>query len=156
MLLSHVQVALVIRFIFFAYQRFYFSIMRSINILSTATVEAAAQAHWVARAVSLTLPTILTPGTINQDLSRRITQKNPRACYTSPVLRVFSIRGDSQERDPRVWREPPVIHNTLLSAECVLIIQTKVRFPVASTLKYFITKRILILKLILAYSNYNY
>jgi hypothetical protein len=29
----------------FVYPRFYFSIMRSINILSAATVEASAQAH---------------------------------------------------------------------------------------------------------------
>jgi hypothetical protein len=39
--------------------------MRNINILSAATAEAAAQAHWVARAVSLPHTTILTPGTTN-------------------------------------------------------------------------------------------
>jgi hypothetical protein len=42
------QVTLVIRVLAFrvmAYPRFYFNIMRNINILSAATVEAAAQAH---------------------------------------------------------------------------------------------------------------
>jgi hypothetical protein len=28
--------------------------------------------------------------------------QNPRTCYTFPVLRVFDIRGDSQERNLRV------------------------------------------------------
>jgi hypothetical protein len=63
---TSLQVTLVIRafaFRLFAYPRFfYFSIMRSVNTLSSVTVEAAAQGHWVARAVSLTRPTILTPG----------------------------------------------------------------------------------------------
>jgi hypothetical protein len=49
----------------FTFPRFYLRIMRSINILSAATVEAAAQSHWVARAVSLTSPTILTQGATN-------------------------------------------------------------------------------------------
>jgi hypothetical protein len=30
--------------------------------------------------------------------------ENTRAHYTFPVLRVFDIRGDSQERSPRVCR----------------------------------------------------
>jgi hypothetical protein len=49
---------------FLAQTRFYFSIL-NVSILSAATVEAAAQVHWVARAVSLILPTILTPGITN-------------------------------------------------------------------------------------------
>jgi hypothetical protein len=40
----------------------YFSVMRSINILFAATVEAATQAHWVAHAVSLIHPTIWLQG----------------------------------------------------------------------------------------------
>jgi hypothetical protein len=54
----------------FTYSRsFYFSVMRNINILSAAKTEAAAQAQWVARAVSPTRPTILTPGTTNEGFS---------------------------------------------------------------------------------------
>jgi hypothetical protein len=49
----------------FTYPPFYFSIMMSINILSVATVEVAAQARCVARAVSLTRPAILIPRTTN-------------------------------------------------------------------------------------------
>jgi hypothetical protein len=41
------------------------SIMRSINILSSATADTAAQAHWLVYAVSLTHPTTFTPGTTN-------------------------------------------------------------------------------------------
>jgi len=39
---------------------FYISITRSIDILSAATAEAAAHVQWVARAVSMAYPTILT------------------------------------------------------------------------------------------------
>jgi hypothetical protein len=59
----------------FAYPWFYFSNIRSISILSAATVETVAQVHWVARAFSLTHPTILTPGTANEGLSWCNTQK---------------------------------------------------------------------------------
>jgi hypothetical protein len=55
------------------YLQFYFSIMRS--ILSAALVEAAAQAHWVAHAVSLSCPIIFNLGTIKWGLSWSITQK---------------------------------------------------------------------------------
>jgi hypothetical protein len=54
------------RYTRFRYPRFYFSITRSINIPSAIMVEAATQAPWLARAISLTRPTILTPGNTNQ------------------------------------------------------------------------------------------
>jgi hypothetical protein len=75
--LNAVHVTLIIRAFIrvSAYPRFYFSIMRSISILSSATVEVAALAHTVASAVSLTRPTVLTPRTTNQAFSWRITQK---------------------------------------------------------------------------------
>jgi hypothetical protein len=44
------------------YPRFYFNVMRSINILSVATVEAAAYAQQVVRAVSLIRPTVFFVG----------------------------------------------------------------------------------------------
>jgi hypothetical protein len=46
----------------FRYLQFYFSIMRSINILFMAMVESATQAHRIVCTVSLTHPTILTLG----------------------------------------------------------------------------------------------
>jgi hypothetical protein len=70
--------------------------MRSINILSAATVEATAQAHWVARAVSLTHPTIFTPGTTNFGLSWCINQNIIGHLYVSR----FSRFRYSQERPP--------------------------------------------------------
>jgi hypothetical protein len=60
---------------FFAYPRFYFSIMRGISILSAAMIGAAVKAHWVARAFLLARPGVLTPGTTNKGLSWCITQK---------------------------------------------------------------------------------
>jgi hypothetical protein len=78
------------RYTRFRYPRFYFSIMRSIDILSATTVEASAQTHWVARAVPLTRPTILTPLTTNWGLSWRITQKIHRHVIRFPFY-AFSI-----------------------------------------------------------------
>jgi hypothetical protein len=66
--------------------------MRIINILSATTAEASAQVHEIAHAVSLTRPTILTPGTTNEGLSRCITQTIYGHSSTFPVL-----RSDSQE-----------------------------------------------------------
>jgi hypothetical protein len=59
--------------------------MRRINILSVATAEAAAQNQRVAREVSLTRPTIFTPGTTNYGPSCCIAQKtHGHVCYTFP------------------------------------------------------------------------
>jgi hypothetical protein len=83
------------------YPRFYFSIMRSINILSAATVEAAAQAtelraqfHWLA-------PTFWPQG-LQIKASHGVSLRKSTGIYKFPVLRVFDIRGDSQERVHRV------------------------------------------------------
>jgi hypothetical protein len=92
------------RYTRFRYPRFYFSVIRSINILSAATVEAAAKAHWVARAVSLTRPTILTPGTTNKGLSWCITQKIHRHLYVSRFTRFQYTRRYAGTQPPRFTR----------------------------------------------------
>jgi hypothetical protein len=72
-----------------AYLRFYFGIVRGINILSAVTVEAVAQVHWVVRAVSVPRLTILTPRTTNWSLSLDIIKK-VKGIY-SFRLQAFSI-----------------------------------------------------------------
>jgi hypothetical protein len=64
--------------------------------VSAATVEAAAHAHKVARAVSLTRPTIFDSGHYKLRPLMVYQLENPRACYTFPVLRVFDVRGRTQ------------------------------------------------------------
>jgi hypothetical protein len=81
----------------FRYPRVYFSII-SINILSVDTVEAAAKAHWSARAVSLTGPPFWLRG-LQIKASHGTSLRKSTGI---PVLRVFHIRGYSQESNPRV------------------------------------------------------
>jgi hypothetical protein len=66
---------------------FLFHITRITNILSAASTEAAAQTHWVARAVSLTRPTILISATTNYSHSYCITQKIRGHLYISLFMR---------------------------------------------------------------------
>jgi hypothetical protein len=62
-------------------------------------MEAAAQAHWVARAFHwLALPFWLRALQIKA--SHGASLRKYTGIYTFPVLRVLNIRGDSQERDP--------------------------------------------------------
>jgi hypothetical protein len=116
------------RYTRFRYPRSYFSTMRSINILSAATVEAVSQAHWVALAVSLTRPTFdyrdykLRPLLVYHS-------ENQRVCYAFPVLRVFDVRGDSQERKPAYNRShlyypvPFFRHHSHVSYWLVMVIK---------------------------------
>jgi hypothetical protein len=96
-----------------AYQRFYFSIMWSINVLSAVTVEAAAQVHWVARAVPLSHSTILTPGTTNEGLSWCIAQNMHRHLYVSRFTRFRYTRRFTGTQPPRVTRVTCVTNKSL-------------------------------------------
>jgi hypothetical protein len=58
-----IQMTLIVHI--FSHPWFYFTIVRSTNILSLGIVEAVAQANWVASTVSLTSLTILMLGTTN-------------------------------------------------------------------------------------------
>jgi hypothetical protein len=82
------------RYMRFRYPRFYFIIMRSISILSSGMIEAAATGplrcarsftvsphHFVCRVYKLELYMVQHSG-------------NPQAWYTIPVLFVFDTRGD--------------------------------------------------------------
>jgi hypothetical protein len=64
--------------------------------LSIATMGSAAHVQWAARAVSLFLPAILTQP------RRYLLQHTQRLVKAFPILRVFNIRGDFQERSPRM------------------------------------------------------
>jgi hypothetical protein len=100
---KRIQVTVVIRAFairVFSYPPFSFGVMRSINILSTATLEDAAQAHRVARAVSLTRLTISTPGTTNFGLSWCITQK----IHVSRFTRFRYTRRFAGKQPPRITR----------------------------------------------------
>jgi hypothetical protein len=93
---------------FFAYPRFYFSIMRNISILSAATLEAVAQAHWVARAVSLTRPPFWLRG-IQIKASHGLSLRKSTGIYTFPILRVLDIRGIRRNSTPAYnesWNGP--------------------------------------------------
>jgi hypothetical protein len=83
----------------FGYKQFYFTIMRRISILSAATVEAAAQVQWVARGFTDSLHHF-DSGDYKVWSLMVYHSENPRVCYTFAVLRVFDIRGDSQESNP--------------------------------------------------------
>lgn len=72
--------------------------------LSYPTVDATEQAHWCARAVSLTRPTILTPGKANDVRSWWIAQI-VLGRVLSFVLRILDIRDDP--------RESPVSNNRI-------------------------------------------
>jgi hypothetical protein len=84
------QVTLVIRAFavrVFAYPLFFFSVMSSISILSSATVEAAARALSIARTVPPIHLTILTPGL--QIKASRVVSETQRTCFIFSVSRVF-------------------------------------------------------------------
>jgi hypothetical protein len=78
------------RFTRFRYPRFYFTVMRSINILPAVTLEAAAQAHWVVLSVSLTRPTILLRGLQTKVPNGFWLRKSTGMLYVSRFRRRFA------------------------------------------------------------------
>lgn len=68
---------------------FYSSIMRSINILSAALVEAAAQAYWVLHAIWFNCLIIFNLGPYKVRPLMQYCSENPWTCYAFPVFMHF-------------------------------------------------------------------
>jgi hypothetical protein len=87
----------------YIHQRFYFSIMKSINILSAATVETAARAQWTARSVSPTWLTLLTQGTTNSSLMVHHSEINGYVlCF--PYYALWTMWPIAGKQSPRIMR----------------------------------------------------
>jgi hypothetical protein len=82
--------------------------VRSINIVSAVMVEATAQSHWVARAVSFTRQTILAPEDTTEGLLWHFIPN------TLGMLHFYRFaRDDSQNPPPPVQRESLVLPKTV-------------------------------------------
>jgi hypothetical protein len=84
----------------FAYQRFYFSITRSINTLSAATAETAAQVHCYCAHRSTDSSQHFESSAYKLRPLVVCHSERPRACYAFPFLHMVEKGGDSQKRSP--------------------------------------------------------
>jgi hypothetical protein len=94
MYVPHLHVTLFIRA--FAYPRFYFCVIRRINVQFGATAEVNAHAQGVVRAASL------TRSTISDITSFPILRRAQFPLSEFPVLHVFHIRNDFKKYSSRV------------------------------------------------------